>query len=118
MSQENVEIVRAAIDAHNRGDVDGTFKDAAPDFQYDQTQASASTVARGSRWNRGSGSRHLGLDVPRRRLCADHPLSRARGSARSRRAVGVGDVAGERGGNRARRRLGLTVRAFARLDHA
>jgi ketosteroid isomerase-like protein len=47
MSQENVEIVRAAIDAHNRGDVDGTFKDAAPDFQYDQTQASASTVARG-----------------------------------------------------------------------
>ena len=39
MSQENVEIVRAAIDAHNRGDIDATFKDAAPDFEYDQTRA-------------------------------------------------------------------------------
>ena len=39
MSQENVEIVRAAIDAHNRGDVDALFKDAAPDFEYDQTRA-------------------------------------------------------------------------------
>ena len=39
MSQENVEIVRAAIDAYNRGDVDGAFKDAAPDFEYDQTRA-------------------------------------------------------------------------------
>jgi ketosteroid isomerase-like protein len=39
MSQENVEIVRAAIDAYNRGDVDGAFKDVAPDFEYDQTRA-------------------------------------------------------------------------------
>ncbi len=39
MSQQNVEIVRAAIDAHNRGDVDATFKDAAPDFEFDQTRA-------------------------------------------------------------------------------
>ena len=39
MSQENVEIVRAAIDAFNRGDVDTAFKDAAPDFEYDQTRA-------------------------------------------------------------------------------
>jgi ketosteroid isomerase-like protein len=39
MSQENVEIVRAAIDAYNRGDVDGAFKDAAADFEYDQTRA-------------------------------------------------------------------------------
>jgi ketosteroid isomerase-like protein len=39
VSQENVEIVRAAIDAHNRGDIDATFKDAAPDFEYDQTRA-------------------------------------------------------------------------------
>jgi ketosteroid isomerase-like protein len=39
MSSENVEIVRAAIDAHNRGDVDAVFKDAAPDFEYDQTRA-------------------------------------------------------------------------------
>ena len=39
MSQENVEIVRAAVDAYNRGDVDGAFKDAAPEFEYDQTRA-------------------------------------------------------------------------------
>jgi ketosteroid isomerase-like protein len=39
MSQENVEIVRAAIDSYNRGDVDGAFKDAAQDFTYDQTRA-------------------------------------------------------------------------------
>ena len=39
MSQENVETVRAAIDAHNRGDVHGTFKDAAPDFEFDNTRA-------------------------------------------------------------------------------
>ena len=39
MSQENVEIVRAAIDAHNRGDVDAVLKDAAPDFEYDGTRA-------------------------------------------------------------------------------
>jgi ketosteroid isomerase-like protein len=39
MSQENVEIVRAAIDAYNRGDIDAAFKDVAPDFEYDQTRA-------------------------------------------------------------------------------
>jgi ketosteroid isomerase-like protein len=39
MSQENVELVRAAIDAHNRGDVEATFKHVAPDFEYDQTRA-------------------------------------------------------------------------------
>lgn len=39
MSEKNVEIVRAAIDAFNRGDVDAAFKDANPDFQYDQTRA-------------------------------------------------------------------------------
>jgi hypothetical protein len=31
--------VRAAIDAFNRGDVDAAFKDASPDFEYDQTRA-------------------------------------------------------------------------------
>ena len=30
MSQENVEIVQAAVDAINRGDWDAVFKDAAP----------------------------------------------------------------------------------------
>jgi ketosteroid isomerase-like protein len=39
MSQENVAIVRAAVDAYNRGDVDGAFKAAAPEFEYDQTRA-------------------------------------------------------------------------------
>ena len=39
MSQENVEIVRAAIDAFNRGDVEATFKDVSPEFEFDQTRA-------------------------------------------------------------------------------
>ena len=39
MSRENVEIVRAAIDAFNRGDVDAAFKDVIPEFEYDQTRA-------------------------------------------------------------------------------
>ena len=39
MSQENVEIVRASIDAFNRGDVDAAFKDVIPEFEYDQTRA-------------------------------------------------------------------------------
>ena len=32
-------MVRAAIDAYNRGDVDAAFKDVIPDFEYDQTRA-------------------------------------------------------------------------------
>jgi ketosteroid isomerase-like protein len=39
MSQENVEIVRAAIDAWNRGDWDATLKDAAPSFEFDFSRA-------------------------------------------------------------------------------
>jgi limonene-1,2-epoxide hydrolase len=39
MSQENVEIVRAAIDAFNRGDVDAALKDVSPEFEFDQTRA-------------------------------------------------------------------------------
>jgi ketosteroid isomerase-like protein len=39
MSQENVESVRAAAHAFNRGDVDAAFKDVIPEFQYDQTRA-------------------------------------------------------------------------------
>jgi ketosteroid isomerase-like protein len=35
MSQENIEIVRAAIDAWNRGDWDATLNDAAPSFEFD-----------------------------------------------------------------------------------
>jgi ketosteroid isomerase-like protein len=35
MSQENMEIVRAAIDAWNRRDWDGALKDAAPSFEFD-----------------------------------------------------------------------------------
>jgi ketosteroid isomerase-like protein len=39
MSQENVEIVRAAIDAFNEGDWDGVLKDAAPDFEFDNSRS-------------------------------------------------------------------------------
>jgi ketosteroid isomerase-like protein len=39
MSQENVEIVRAGIDAYNRGDLEAALKDAAPDFEFDLTRA-------------------------------------------------------------------------------
>jgi ketosteroid isomerase-like protein len=39
MSQENVEIVRAAIDAWSRGDWDTALKDTAPDFEYDLSRA-------------------------------------------------------------------------------
>jgi ketosteroid isomerase-like protein len=39
MSQENVEIVRAAIDAYNRGDWDAVMKDAASDFEFDLSRA-------------------------------------------------------------------------------
>ena len=35
MSQENVEIVWAALDALNREDIDAALKDAAPDFVFD-----------------------------------------------------------------------------------
>jgi ketosteroid isomerase-like protein len=40
MSQENVEIVRGAIDAFNRGeDLNAQFKDPAPDFELDMSRA-------------------------------------------------------------------------------
>ncbi len=39
MSQENVEIVRAAIDAFNRRDWETAFKDAAPHFEMDFSRA-------------------------------------------------------------------------------
>src|SRR4051812_10066640 len=35
MSRENVEIVRAALDALNRENIDAALKDAAPDFVFD-----------------------------------------------------------------------------------
>jgi ketosteroid isomerase-like protein len=39
MSHENVEIIRAAWDAYNRGDRDAAFKDMAPDFQLDMSRS-------------------------------------------------------------------------------
>jgi ketosteroid isomerase-like protein len=39
MSQENVEIVRGAFEAINRGDVDAALKDAAPGFEFDFSRA-------------------------------------------------------------------------------
>jgi ketosteroid isomerase-like protein len=38
MPQENVEMVRAALEAINRGDTDAAFKNAAPDFTFDLTR--------------------------------------------------------------------------------
>jgi ketosteroid isomerase-like protein len=39
MSQENVETIRAAIDAFNRGDWEGVLKDADPDYEFDLSRA-------------------------------------------------------------------------------
>jgi ketosteroid isomerase-like protein len=39
MSQENVEIVKAWIDAYNREDWDANFKDLAPGFELDFSRA-------------------------------------------------------------------------------
>ena len=39
MSEENVEVVRTALAALNRGDLDAAFKDAAPDAEVDLTRA-------------------------------------------------------------------------------
>ena len=39
MSEENVDIVRANLDAVNRGDWESLVKDAAPDFEYDLSRA-------------------------------------------------------------------------------
>jgi ketosteroid isomerase-like protein len=39
MSEENVEVVRAGLDAYARGDWDIALKDAAPDFEFDMSRA-------------------------------------------------------------------------------
>ena len=39
MSQENVEMVRASIDAMNRGDMNAAFKEVAQDAEADQSRA-------------------------------------------------------------------------------
>jgi ketosteroid isomerase-like protein len=39
MSQENVDVMRAAVEAINRGDWDVVFKDAAPGFEWDSSRA-------------------------------------------------------------------------------
>ncbi|MGH2965000.1 MAG: nuclear transport factor 2 family protein [Solirubrobacterales bacterium] len=39
MSQENVEIVRAALDAYNRGDFEGLSRFAGPDFTFDWSRS-------------------------------------------------------------------------------
>ena len=39
MSQENVAIIRAAIDSVNRGDWDASFQDAAADLVWDNSRA-------------------------------------------------------------------------------
>jgi ketosteroid isomerase-like protein len=39
MSRENVEIVRAALDAINRGDLDAVLKATTPEFEFDFSRA-------------------------------------------------------------------------------
>jgi len=39
MSEENVEVVRAAIDAYNRGDRETVLAGAAPGFEFDVSRA-------------------------------------------------------------------------------
>jgi ketosteroid isomerase-like protein len=39
MSRENVEIVRAAADAYNRGDREAALKDAGPNFKWDNSRS-------------------------------------------------------------------------------
>jgi ketosteroid isomerase-like protein len=39
MSQENVEIVRSALDAYNRGDLEAAMKHAAPDCELDWSRS-------------------------------------------------------------------------------
>jgi ketosteroid isomerase-like protein len=39
ISEQNVEIVKASIDAVDRGDWDAAFQDAAPGFEYDFSRA-------------------------------------------------------------------------------
>ena len=39
MSQENVEMIRAAMEAWNRGDWDEALKDAAPGFELDNSSS-------------------------------------------------------------------------------
>jgi ketosteroid isomerase-like protein len=39
MSRENAEIVKAALEAANRDDWDGVFKDMAPGFELDMSRA-------------------------------------------------------------------------------
>jgi uncharacterized protein len=46
MSEENVEVVRAAFDAYNRGDVEAAFKDLAPEFECDMSRAVGFNVDR------------------------------------------------------------------------
>ena len=50
MSQENVEIARAAINALNRGDISTALNDMAPDFEWDFSRS------------RGTSPRVYGLD--------------------------------------------------------
>ena len=55
MSQKNVEIVRAAVDALNGGDFDAAFKGIAPDCEFDMSRsigldAGVKGADQGRRW--------------------------------------------------------------------
>ena len=67
--EENLEIVRAAMDALNRGDMDAVLKDAAPDFEFDFSRAVGPTHGVFGRDDLPGLFRGHGVDDPRR---SDH----------------------------------------------
>ena len=71
MSQENVEIVRAILDALNEGDPDSALKYTAPGFEYDFSRSITKSARRPSK-PLGCGSRRSepGVAVLFRRLAA------------------------------------------------
>ena len=81
MSQENVEVIRAALDAFNRGDFDAMLKYAAPDFELDWSRAVGA---------RAGASRSAARD---RGLLSDQDGRRSRAIARWRMGGVHGDDA-------------------------
>jgi hypothetical protein len=139
MSQENVEIVRRSTDAYNRRDLDGIVEHWAPDAVLDWSNSRGldAGVYRGHdeirafthrflaawddirlelddpievRRHRDPGQKRLVAHVSRWPADLAHALPDDPGRPRSRPAVGVGDVAGERGDRAIRRTAGTRYR--------
>jgi ketosteroid isomerase-like protein len=143
MSQENVEAIRRAAEAFNRGDIDALLREVDPEVEwhpllqvllggettvylgherarelyrdideaFTDTQVELSEVrdlgervvaighlrARPGKWRRDRDRHRLAGRLPERQGGPGTRIPRPQRSPRSRRAVGVGDVAGGRG---------------------